>query len=445
MPDIARVHDLDWYSEVPRSIWKQTTFGFILLAVTFGGFGGWALTAPLKAAIIAQGRFVATGQNKVIQHYEGGIIEQILVSEGDQVQFDQPLIRLDETAALARERQLFQRRIRLEAIAARLSSQIRGSDRIEFPDIVNENREDPEVAPILQSQQLTFDAWQTRLRDETGLLQQNIEAFGFRAMGYAKQQEATDLQLQLLREELQGKETLLKQGLIRRTEIKAVQRAIAEATGQIGRLSAEYSETQTQIIKQQQQIKQTENALREAALDELEGIQSELDTVREQSREAQNILRRATINAPVAGTVVQLLYNTTGGVIESGKGIMEILPADVPLIIEAQVKRTEIDSVRIGHQAIVRLIALNQRTTPVLNGNVYYVSADALPSDQTAPGQEHYVARIALPASELGRVRGFKPTPGMPVEIMIQTAERTFFSYLSKPIADSMSRAFVEQ
>lgn len=445
MSDIAKLHDIEWYSEVPRSIWKQTAVGGVLLVVAFGGFGSWAMTAPLAAAVIAQGSFVATGQNKIVQHFEGGIIKEILVGEGDQVEVDQPLIRLDETAALAMERQLFLRRMRLEVIAARLTAQIRDEEEIIFPKLVSENSDDAELAPIVESQILNFEAWKAKLGSEIELLEQNIVAFGFRARGYDQQREAMALQLKLLQEELDGKQKLLDKGLIRKTEIKAIQRAIAEATGQSGRLAAEVAETRSQITKQEQQITQTRNSYREAALDELQGIQSELDTVREQSREAENVLRRATINAPVAGTVVRTFYHTSGGVIESGKGIMEILPADVPLIIEAQVKRTEIDAVRAGQQATVRLVALNQRTTPVLTGEVFYVSADALSPDQPGSGQDAYLARIRLSPSELARVSGFTPTPGMPAEIMIQTAQRTFFSYITKPIRDSMSRAFAER
>lgn len=444
MSDTAKIHDMQWYVDVPRSIVKQTTFGVVLLVITFGGFGGWALTAPLAAAIIAQGRFVATGQNKVVQHFEGGIIEEILVSEGDQIRYDQPLIRLDETAALAKERELFLRRVRLEAIASRLSSQIRSADRVHYSDIVMNNRTDPEVAPIIEGQDLNFEAWRKKLSSEAALLRQNIDAFRFRAEGYAKQRDAMELQLQLLHEELQGKQTLLEKGLVRITEIKAVQRAIAEATGQIGRLSAEISETEAQIIKEQQQIQQNEFVQREATLNELEEIQGDLDTVREQSRQAQNVLRRATINAPIAGTVIRLFYHTSGGVIESGKAILEILPADAPLIIEAHVKRTDIDSVRVQQVATVRFIALNQRTTPVLNGTVVYVSADAVSGERVGPGEEFYVARVSLPPEELARLTS-TPNPGMPVEVLIQTAERTFFSYLAKPIVDSMSRAFTEQ
>ncbi len=178
----------------------------------------------------------------------------------------------------------------------------------------------------------------------------------------------------------------------------------------------------------------------------MQSIQSERDTVHEQLREADNILARATIDAPTTGTVIRIYYHTTGGVIESGKPILEILPAGVPLIIETQVPRNDIDSVKVGQIATIRLIALNQRTTPVLKGEVFYVSADAL-QDRNPAGasRDAYLARINVSPTELAKVHNFAPTPGMPAEVLIQTNERTFFSYIAKPVTDSMSRAFSEQ
>ena len=445
MSDIVKVYDLEWYAEVPRSIWKQTIAGVALMAVTFGGFGLWSFTAPLAAAVIAQGSFVATGQNKIIQHLEGGIIKDILVSEGDHVVADQPLMRLDETAALANQRQLFLRRARLEAIIARLMAQVEGTDKIELPEILAPHMQDPEVEPIIRSQELNFRAWKSKLDSEIGLYQQNIEGFRFRVEGYREQLDAVRQQHALLEEEYVGKKSLLDKDLIRKTEIKSIQRAIADAEGQAGRLTAEISETGAQVLKQEQQIRQTQETYREAALEELQKVEAELDSVREQLTGAASVLRRATINAPVSGTVVRLYYHTAGGVIETGKPIMEILPSDVPLIIEAQVIRTQIDSVKIGQKATVRLTALNQRTTPVLDGEVYYVSADSMPDPATNGTQEVYLARVSLPVSEVTRISGFVPTPGMPAEILIQTAERTFFDYLTKPIRDSMARAFMER
>ncbi|HEV7321363.1 MAG TPA: HlyD family type I secretion periplasmic adaptor subunit [Ensifer sp.] len=445
MADTAKVQDLTWYAEVPRSIWQHTAIGLALIAVTFGGFGFWAFTAPLAAAVIAQGSFVATGQNKVVQHFEGGIIKEILVNEGDHVTAEQPLIRLDETAALANERQFFLRRARLEAIVARLNAQANGLTELALPAVLSDHlKDDPEIAPIVQSQELNFKTWRSKLDSDIGLLKRNIESLEFRSQGFQEQLKSVREQRVLLEEEYIGKKTLLAKDLIRKTEIKTIQRAIADAEGQIGRLMSEVSETGAQILKQQQQVNQTEESYREAALDELQKAEAELDTVREQLRGATNVLRRATINAPVTGTVIRMHFHTSGGVIESGKPIMEILPADVPLIIEAQVLRTDVDNIRVGEKATVRMTALNQRTTPVLNGQVFYVSADALPVQTQEGTREVYLARVSLTASELARVHGLVVTPGMPAEILIQTAERTFIDYLTKPIRDSMARAFME-
>lgn len=445
MSDIASVHDIEWYSDVPRSISKQTKIGLLLILVTFGGFGTWAFTAPLAAAIIAQGSFVASGQNKVVQHLEGGIIKELLVSEGDHVTVDQPLVRLDETAAQATERQLFLRQVRLDAITARLTAEIAQAPKISFPPSVADNIDDPEIKPIVDGQQLTFDAARSKLQSEIGLLQQNIAAFRYRADGYQQQHDAVQRQLALMQEEYAGKKALLAKGLLRATEIKAIQRAMADAEGQIGRLAAEVSETGAEIIKLEQQMNQTTEVYKQTALEQLQNLEGDLDTIREQLRQAKSVLNRVTINAPVAGTIVRMYYHTSGGVIESGKPIVEILPSDVPLVIETLISRTDIDNVRVGQNATVRLTALNRRTTPVLDGKVIYVSADALPDTSGPVAREVYVARISLPAAQISRVHNFTPTPGMPAEVLVQTEERTFFRYLTKPIADSMSRAFMEK
>lgn len=437
---------IEWYSEVPRGIRKHTFYGLLLILAAFGGFGAWAFTAPLAAAVISQGSFVATGQNKIIQHLEGGVIHEILVTEGDTVEEGQPIVRLDDTAALADERQLFLRRARLEAINARLVSHFQGLSEVAFPDFLTRQASNEEIASMLESQRINFQASRGKLENDLKVYESNIASLEFRTDGFELQRSSMERQLELLESELVGKQALLEKGFIRKVEVNAIQRAIADAEGQIGRLDSQVSETLAQIAKLRRQMAQTQTNHRQAVVDELQSIEAELDTVREQFRNAENVLRRALIKAPVSGTVVKMNYHTAGGVIESGKSIAEILPSNVPLIIEAHVSRTDIDSVRIGQPAIVRLSALNQRITPVLNGKVHYVSADSLPDKtQVAMQREVYVARVTLDAREMQRVRGFSPTPGMPVEVMIQTKERTFFDYLSQPVIDSMARAFREQ
>ncbi len=441
---IAHVHDIEWYGDVPRSIRKYAMFGLLLVALAFGGFGTWAATAPLAAAVISAGSFVATGENKVVQHLEGGIIQELLVSEGDHVNAGQPLIRLDGIVAQVKERQLFLRQARLEANVARLQAQVAGSTSVTFPQIIADNKGDSDIRSIIDGQLANFQSAKNRMDSEIGLLKQNIESLKFRMEGFERQKQSMIEQRAFLKDEYAGKMQLLSEGLIRKTEVNAIQRAMADADGQIGRLESEVSETQAQVQKFDQQITQTVTELNQKSLDELQVAQGDLDAIREEARQAQNLLQRSTINAPVTGTVVRMYYHTSGGVIESGKKILEILPSDVPLIIETQIQRKDIDAVKPGQKATIRLVALNRRTTPVLNGDVYYVSADAL-ADATTPYSEVYLARIKLSPSELARIPGFTATPGMPAEVMIETAERTFLDYLTKPIRESMARAFTER
>lgn len=444
IPQSQALVPANWHDDVPRSVSRHIIFGVVLMLAAFGGFGIWATQAPLAAAVISQGSFIATGRNKIVQHLEGGIIKGIFVAEGDMVTAGQVLVRMDETAALGQERELFLRQARLEVVKARYLAQYEQADELVYPQHLAELRADIEIATMMEGQTLGFNVAMQGLRNDIALLERSIDALAIRASGYVSQLEATQLQLEIMQEELTDKQSLLDQGLIRRTDVNVVRRAIAEAEGQIGRLTAEIAEIEEVRGRYTAQIKQRVGEHRDQALDEVNLAEAELDGIREQVRTAQEVLRRVEITAPVSGTIVRLYYHTAGGVVESGKAIAEILPSDEPLIIEAQIPRTEIDSVKIGFPATIRLSALNQRTTPVLNGTVYYVSADTV-SDAGEAAQEVYVARISILPQELQRVSGFSPTPGMPAEIMIQTAERTFVQYLAKPIVDSMSRAFREQ
>lgn len=446
MSDATGLQDHEeWYASVPRSISRQATAGLILMCVTFGGFGAWAFLAPLAAAVISMGSFVAIGQNKIVQHLEGGIIKEILVQEGDQVVAGQLLLRLDETRALANERELLLRQFRLEAIEARLKALYDGRKTLSFPVHLQAEATDPEIAQILAGQETAFDSAAQGLKSEIALLERNRETLAVRRAGYEAQLAAHRDQVALLEEELDARDTLRAKGLMPRAQVTAVRRTLIEAGGQIGRLEAEIGEIEQLSRKYEMQIEQAVRQHQQAALDDLQPIQGELDSIREQLLAARNVRERTDVSAPVSGTVVRLHYHTAGGVIESGRPIAEILPSEEPLIVEVQVPRVEIDSVRRGQSATIRLTALNRRTTPILSGEVIYVSADAVMDTYNGLPQEVYIARVSVPAAELRRVPNFSPTPGMPAEIMIQTAERTFAQYLVKPIRDSLGRAFREQ
>lgn len=436
----------EWYRDVPRSIRRHVIFGLSLMVVAFGGFGVWAFGAPLAAAVIAQGSFVATGRNKIVQHLEGGIISEILVSEGDEVVAGDVILSLDQTAALANRRELGIRKARLEATATRLYAEYNGLDDIRFSEALLEQAwQDPEIGPILDGQRIAFESAKSALENDIALLERNMKALDIRSQGYQTQLRSHLKLVELLTEEFETKSTLFEDGLIRQSEVNTLHRAVIEAQGQIGRLEAQVNEIEEMRLQYQTQIAKARSLYRETALDELQVIQAELESVREKYRKAESVLVRSDVTAPVSGTVVRMHYFTAGGVIETGKPIAEILPSDAPLIVEALIRRNDVDAVHRGQAAVVRLSALNARTTPVLNGTVDYISADAVTDAAEGSPREVYVVRVSLPAEELGRIRGFAPTPGMPAEVMIQTAERTFAQYIVKPVADSMSRAFREQ
>ena len=439
----AHAVDLEWYRDVPRSIRRHAIFGVSLVAVAFGGFGLWAATAPLAAAVISQGTFVATGQNKIIQHLEGGIIEDLAVREGELVKAGQVLVTLDDTAALATERQLLLRELRLEAILARLNDEALNARSFTEPEGDPEAMS-AEARQVYDSQRAHFVSWREKLDNDLALYQHNVDALNFRRDGQQSQLQSMERQRELLLFELQARTTLLEKGLVTRSEVMELQRAVADADGDLARLGAEIQEIDAQISKYLGEMVQVQDAARQTALNEVQSVEIELDSVREQIRHARNVLDRTQIRSPVDGKVVRIHYHTTGGVVESGKPIMEILPSGVPLLIETMISRNQIDDVRQGEPVAIRLIALSQRTTPVLEGRLDYLSADSIREGASDGQPEVYLARVTIPTDEIAKVPGFVPTPGMPAEVMVQTAERTFLDYLVRPVSDSMSRAFRE-
>ncbi|MGJ3261847.1 MAG: HlyD family type I secretion periplasmic adaptor subunit [Salinarimonas sp.] len=436
----------DWYANVPRSARTPTLAGLVVLFGTFLAFGVWANAAPIAGAVVATGVFVTTGSNKTVQHLEGGVISEILVREGDHVRTGDTLVLLDETGPRAELRRLQLRFARTLAMEARLVAEIEGRAAIHFPDVLLEKAADPDVAEMIERQRLTFSARKRHLDSEIVTLERGVDALREHVTGSEVQIRAVEEQIAFFEEELVDKETLLRQGLVRRPEVLALHRARANMRGEIGRLIGDMGDAKERIARGQEQINGLRHAAVKAAVEELQQVHAEMSDLRERIRSAENILDRIRITAPVEGIVVKLRYHTAGGVVEAGKNVMEIVPLDEPLVIEATVRPRDVDSVRRGQRASVRLTALNQRTTPMVAGEVIYLSADALPEERPRPDSEGdvYVVRIALDESSVAHVANFEPTAGMPAEVYIETAERTFFQYLIRPLQDSMARAFRE-
>jgi HlyD family secretion protein len=440
--------DRNWYDSLPRSTQFPTLAGAVIMAVTIFGFGVWGNLAPISGAVVASGVFVATGQNKIIQHLEGGVINKIYVREGDVVEQGQLLLELDETGPRAELRRLFLRSVRLMAMDTRLQAEMREDSEVVFPDELQRVKDQPEVKEILESQVLTFTARRNNMNSDIQGINEGIKALDERISGSKVQLDGVYRQLKLIAEEVETKQYLLQTGLVRKPELLVLQRTEANLQGEVGRIMGDIGDAKERIAKAVEQINGVRKMAIKTAVEQMHEVRGDLVDLRERMLSAKGVLDRIRVVAPVKGVVVKLRYHTRGGVIEAGKNILEILPLQDELIIEARVRPQDIDNVKHGQLATVRLTALSQRITPMVSGEVIYLSADTLAdekkSQQVGP-TDIYIIRIKLNTEEASHIPGFSPTPGMPAEVYIKTTDRTFFQYLMRPIHDSMSRAFRER
>lgn len=443
----------EWHRGVPSGVRKPIVIGAAILLLCIGGFGTWSLLAPLDGAVVVSGTFVATGQNKYVQHLEGGILREVLAKEGDLVDVGQTLLRLDATAASTKLRRLVLRNHRLLIMKARLDAEL--DDQISFAlpsELVVEAATDPELRGIYERQISEIKARRLKRLTEEEVLRKEIAGLQESIGGYTAQAESTRRRLALFAEELKDKQQLLAQQLVRRTDILSLQRSEAALTGELGELTARMADARERTARAEQQIAQLRSAAMQKTIEDLRATETELDDLQEQIRGARDVVDRTEMRAPVRGIVVKLHQHTQGGVIGAGSVILELLPVNDELIIEARLNPSEIWHVKRGQQALVRLSALNQRLTPMVDGKVVYLSADAVATqyartkaEQDAPQRPTYVVRVRLEESDIRtKLVTFQPTPGMPADVFIKTGERTFFDYIMRPVWDSFSRAFRE-
>jgi len=444
----------EWYRGVPLSAKWPIFAGLAILVVWLGCFGVWAGVAPLNSAVVAPGTFVATGQNKLVQHFEGGIIREIAVKDGDAVEANQVLVRMDDTAADTKLRRLVIKKYRQLAMKARLEAEMSSSDTIETPAAFSETARDPEIKAIFERQRAELRARRASLATEESVLRKQIAGLEESIRGYQAQVQSTKDRIALFVEELKDKDSLLGQQLIRKSDVLALRRSEASLGGDLGEYLGRIADSKERIAQANERIAQLHSTALRDAIKELRETETDLDDVEEQIRAAQDVVDRVDVRSPVRGIVVKRNFHTPGGVVSPGAVILELLPIGEERIIEAHVNPKDISHVSVGQQALVRLSALNQRITPMVGASVIYVSADALAEQvqvktETRPDsdtrREFYVVRVRLDQDDiLRRMPEFIPTPGMPADVYIKTGERTFFEYIMKPVFDSFSRAFRE-
>ncbi|RWD98734.1 HlyD family type I secretion periplasmic adaptor subunit [Mesorhizobium sp.] len=431
-----------WQRNVDTRTDRITLAGYASVSVFLLGFGFWGATAPIAGATIAPGVVAAAGQNVMIQHLEGGVVSSIKVREGDRVLRGQALIVLDPTVAQSQLNRVLKQWVAQKAEIARLEAERDGLGKIVLPRDLGAYSAAPEFSDVFAEQTKEFQARLARYAAEQEILRERAAALQEAVAGLRAQKDAAENQLAIVNAETERKRHLLEKGLTNRSEYTDLLRSTAELVGQAGSLEAQIASSATQTVEARQEIERLTTSRVEDAVTELNKARAQVADLGEQINAARSVLVRTTIRAPVDGIIVRSLYNSEGSVIRAGEVAMELLPTN-ELIVEAKIKPEDIDSIRVGQGANMMFTALNARTTPKVSGKVFYISADRLITPST--GQPYYTVRLKMADKLPPQVKPEQIYPGMPVETFISTGERTFLTYLTKPLVDSFQRAFRER
>jgi HlyD family secretion protein len=426
-----------------RSIQRHVMAGLIIVLVLAGGVGGWAGTMTLSGALIAQGSVVVDSNVKKVQHPTGGIVGELNVRDGDRVKQGDVLVRLDDTVTRSNLAIVTKGLDELYARRARLESERDGADTIKFPAGVIARESDPAVASILDGERKLFDLRSSARTGQKAQLRQRIEQLNEEIRGLKAQRESKEKEIKLIAREKEGVYDLWKQKLVPLTKLTQIERDETRLEGESGQLIAQTAQTGGKISETELQIIQIDRDLSSEVAKETREIDGKIGEFVERKVAAEDQLRRIDLRAPQDGTVFQSNAHTVGGVVTAGDAIMMIVPDADSLTVEAKVNPQDIDQVKIGLIALLRLSAFNQRTTPEIDGKVTRISADASTDQRT--GQTYYTVRIAMSAEEVAKLGEVRIVPGMPVEAFIQTGDRTMISYLTKPLHDQLMRMFREK
>ncbi|TNE38086.1 MAG: HlyD family type I secretion periplasmic adaptor subunit [Alphaproteobacteria bacterium] len=422
---------------------KEERRGFVALAAFLGFLILWSSFAPLSSAAIAPGVISPLGSRKTIQHLEGGIIDRILIEEGSEVKVGDPLILLEDTMARASYELIATQYYTRAAQQARLLALQTGAEHITFPGWLLERARDPKVYEVLDTQRQLLATQRRAHADSKAVLSSKIDQLNEEVKGLEAQIEGQARQLELIGKEIAGVQSLVNKGLERTPRLLALQRGEAEIRSGLGANRAAVSRTLQAIGETELQLIAADTGLQNKVAEELSNVQTDLAQAGERMAASEDILNRIQITAPVSGHVVDLKVHTAGGIIGPGQPLMDIVPENEDLVIEARVSPMDIDVVHQGLEAQVHLPAYSQRNMPRIKGTVTNVSADRL-IDQ-ATGQAYFRATVAIDRETLEAL-GEEVTlsSGMPAEVMIVTGEQTLLGYLLGPVKKTLLHAFRE-
>lgn len=433
--------DLPLHTDIRRVI----VIAYLILFFGFGSFLTWAFVAPLDEGIVAPGVVTVESNRKTIQHRHGGIVKEILVSEGDKVKADQILVRLDDVEPKAELAAVRSEYLAALAVEARLLAERAGTDTIAFPAALLERRDSPDVSEFMRRQIDLFEARKRALENEQAILKENIKGLEEYIIGLEELQKHQLKQIDLLTQEVDQLRDLATEGYYPRNKIIEMESTIAELTGERSEELGNIARAKKSVSEYKMRVLLTEREFIKEVEAELSDVEKKVSALEEQYIAARDVVERTDIRSPVDGFILGLKIHTIGGVIIAGQPIMDIVPVGSELIVEAKVNPQDVDKVRYGLESDLRFTSFGLKKTHVVQGEVYLVSADSMVDEKT--GIPYYLCKVRPEAEDLKSLteKAGEIQPGMPVTVIIRAGERTFMNYLIRPLVDRLAASFKEE
>jgi len=421
------------------SVRRVMAGALLLLFVGCGGLLAWAAIAPIERAVVARGALIAEGRRKSIVLSESGILQVLLVREGQRVETGEVLLRLDPTVAEATAAQARAQSLTQGARVARLRAEQAGQRRFTPPaELAAAARGDPALAAILEAEQRLFTARWEAFDGNVSVAERRTAVERERLVAAVAQRAATERRLASVRADLAGLRPLAQQGFARIRELREFERLESQAVGDIGALRAQEAQFQQSIAQAELELSTFRLTRAQDIARDLQDAQQLLVDAEQRLLAAANVRARRDILAPEPGIVTDIRFVTPGSSITDGQPVLDLLPVDDRLIVEAKVSPNDVEQLQVGGRVKLRLLALRARTTPLLEGELIYVSADQQTDQQ---GNVFFVARAKIDPAGLALIPDLRLNAGMPVELFVLGETRSALNYLLAPIRDSMRRA----
>ncbi len=404
---------------------------------------GWAALAPLGQGVPTHGFVKVQGNRKTIQHQRGGVVEEILVKEGDRVTARQLLVRLNPAQAQAQQGSIESQLRGLLAEQARLDAERVGASAVTFPKFLLERLADPEVKPAMELQRQLFATRRNAVEREIAINLESIAGLQQYTGGLQGQVKARAEQARIFAEELEALRPMYDQGFVPRNRMFELERSLAMLGGQRSEDLANLERAAKQIAELRLKSLQVRELSRRESETRLAEVQRQVADLKERRVGTLDELERVELRAPEAGVIVDMSIHTVGGVVAPGQKLMDLVPQGGELEVEVMIPPHLIDNVLVGQEAEIHFTALDLTVVPSVRGRLVYVSADRQVDPKTE--QPFFVGRVKITPEGLKKLEKHSLLPGMPADVVIKTGERTLLGYLLKPLMARFNFAFTER